>query len=52
MTIPDYQKIMYPVLKLSSDNNEHSSKESIERLSKFFNLTDEEKEKRYDTKNV
>jgi restriction system protein len=52
MPIPDYQRIMFPLLKLSSDGFEHSSKESVEKLSKIFNLTEKEIEEKYDTKNV
>lgn len=39
MPIPDYETIMLPLLKFSSDANEHSSKEAIESLSKSFKLT-------------
>jgi restriction system protein len=52
MPIPDYQKVMFPLLKLSFDNNEHSSKETVDRLSNIFNLTEEKKEEKYDTKNI
>ncbi len=52
MPTPDYQRIMSPLLKLSSDGKEHYSKESVEKLSKVFNLTEKEKEKKYGTKNV
>lgn len=42
MGIPDYQSIMLPLLKFSNDGIEHTPKEAIENLSKFFNLTEEE----------
>src|SRR5574341_760164 len=45
MTIPDYQTIMLPLLKFSSDNAEHSLYEAIENISRFFKLSDEEKRK-------
>jgi restriction system protein len=44
MLIPDYQTIMLPLLKLASDEQEHSLRETTEALSKHFNLTREEKE--------
>jgi restriction system protein len=44
MPIPDYQTIMLPLLKLASDEQEHSLRETTEALSKHFNLTREEKE--------
>lgn len=44
MPIPDYQSIMLPLLTLTSDNNEHSLRETIELLATQFNLTDEERE--------
>jgi len=43
MTIPDYQSIMLPLLKLSSDGEIHRFRESIEDLAKYFNLTAEER---------
>ena len=43
MTIPDYQKLMLPLLAFSGDEKEHSVREVIEYLSKLFNLTDQEK---------
>lgn len=52
MPIPDYETIMLPLLKFSSDANEHSSKEAIESLSKSFKLTKDEKNKLYPTKSV
>lgn len=43
MTVPDYQKIMLPLLKLLSDNNEHTLSETIEKLAQYFELSDEER---------
>lgn len=40
--IPDFQKIMLPLLKLISDGQEHSTNETNLELAKFFNLTQEE----------
>jgi restriction system protein len=50
--IPDYETIMSPLLKFSSDLKEHSAKETIESLSNYFKLTEEEKNKLYLTKKV
>ena len=43
MTIPDFQSIMLPLMQFADDEKEHSSKESIEYLANYFNLTDEER---------
>jgi restriction system protein len=43
MSIPDYQSIMLPLLKYSSDRQEHSLREAIESLGREFQLTDSEK---------
>jgi len=43
MSIPNYQKIMLPLLKFSGDKKEHSIREAINHISELFNLTDEEK---------
>lgn len=39
--IPGFQKIMLPLLKLASDEREHSIPEVIEALGKDFNLSEE-----------
>lgn len=52
LPIPGYQAIMSPLLKLSSDKLEHSSKQAVEKLSNEFRLTREEKEALYLTKKV
>jgi len=44
MPIPDYQSIMLPLLTLTSDNNEHILRDTIELLATQFNLTDGERE--------
>ncbi len=41
--IPDYQTIMLPLLKLTSDGEVHKFREVIEALAEHFKLTDEEK---------
>ncbi len=43
MTIPDYQSIMLPLLKLLANGEEHSLRESIEKLAEIFELSGEEK---------
>ncbi|CAN5439730.1 hypothetical protein BH18THE1_BH18THE1_01850 [soil metagenome] len=52
MTIPDYETIMLPLLQFAGDGIEHSSKDAIEKLSEYFKLTDEEKNRLYETKKV
>lgn len=42
MTIPDYQTLMLPLLKLTKDQQEHSLKQATETLAKEFNLSEEE----------
>ncbi len=43
MTIPDYQSIMYPLLKLLEDGKEHSLRDCIEILADQFGLSQEER---------
>ncbi|MFB2839116.1 winged helix-turn-helix domain-containing protein [Floridanema evergladense] len=43
MSIPDFQKIMLPLLKYAADGKEHSLREAIEALTEEFNLSDEER---------
>ncbi len=43
MTMPDYQLIMLPLLRLLGDGKEHSLRETIEILADQFKLTDEER---------
>jgi restriction system protein len=40
MPIPDYQAIMLPLLKLTTDQKEHSLREAIEALADHFQLTE------------
>lgn len=42
MTIPSFESIMYPLLKLAADGNRHSLNNDIPKLAKFFDLSDEE----------
>ncbi len=43
MPIPDYQTIMLPLLKFTSDGKEHSLREATEFLADEFNLSEEER---------
>jgi len=44
MTIPDYQALILPLLRFTSDGKEHSLSGAIEHLSRFFGLTEEERQ--------
>lgn len=44
MTIPDFQSIMLPLLKFAADRKLHRTNEATEEVSKYFNLSEEEKE--------
>ena len=43
--IPTYDEVMLPLLKVVSNKEVYTNKEVEEALSKYFNLTDEEKHK-------
>ena len=43
MPIPDYERIMLPLLKFYGDKQEHSMREAIEHMSQLFRLSEEEK---------
>ena len=43
MSIPDYQTLMLPLLKLLVDKQEHSLRETIEALAEEFGLTEPER---------
>lgn len=43
MTIPDYQTIMLPLLRLASDKKEHSIREAIDNIADLFKLTEKER---------
>jgi restriction system protein len=42
MSIPDYQSLMLPLLRLASDGNEHRISEAAEHLARTFNLSADE----------
>lgn len=43
MSIPDFQSIMLPLLRYSSDGAEHSKREALEAVAGEFELTDNER---------
>ncbi|HET6442943.1 MAG TPA: restriction endonuclease [candidate division Zixibacteria bacterium] len=43
MSIPDYQSLMLPLLKLAGDRNEHLFRDAVEELANQFNLSDAER---------
>jgi restriction system protein len=42
MTIPDFQTIMLPLLKVAEDGKEHSIHDFIDKLAQFFGLSEQE----------
>lgn len=42
MTVPDFQSIMLPLLKIAGDGQEHSGQEFLEKLAEHFELSDED----------
>jgi restriction system protein len=42
MPVPDFQTIMLPMLKIAGDRKEHSTRDFLDHLSKYFNLSAEE----------
>ena len=46
MAIPDFQSLMLPLLKFTSDQQEHGLRDITENLAKTFNLSKEEKNER------
>src|SRR4051794_12751821 len=43
MTLPTYQTVMLPLLRLVSDGQEHSLRGAIEQLAEEFQLSEEER---------
>ena len=43
MSVPDFQKLMLPLLKLAGNGHQHSSAEAIEQLAQEFQLTDDDR---------
>lgn len=44
MSIPNYQSLMFPLLKFLSDKKEHKIRQAVEKLSNEFNLSEEERQ--------
>lgn len=42
MAIPDFQKIMLPLLQFAGDGNDHTLRDTIEHLGKHFRLSEDE----------
>jgi restriction system protein len=45
VTIPDYQTVMLPLLRLAADEREHFVREAVEELAREFKLSEEERKK-------
>jgi restriction system protein len=43
MTLPTYQRVMLPLLRVAPDGQEHSLRETIEKLAEEFHLSNEER---------
>ena len=43
MSIPDYQTLMLPLLRLAGDNQEHRFRDAVEQLATEFNISDEDR---------
>ena len=43
MTVPDFQSLMLPLLRLADDGNQHSLSEAVERLAGEFQLSTEDR---------
>jgi restriction system protein len=43
MAVPDYQSLMLPLLKSSSDKREHSISESFDKLAEQFKLSEDDR---------
>lgn len=44
MAVPDYQTIMLPLLQYASDGEEHTSRDPVDSLMVYFNLTEAEQQ--------
>ncbi len=43
MAVPDFQSMMFPLLKLTADGQEHTLSEAIETLAQQYKLTDDDR---------
>lgn len=46
MAVPSYQDFMLPTLKLIADNNEHKSRDIVEKVADMLGLTEEDKQEK------
>lgn len=44
VAIPDYQSLMLPLLKLASDEQEHTISQTVDALAKEFNISEQERQ--------
>jgi restriction system protein len=44
MAVPDFQTLMLPLLKLTSDGKRHTLAEAIEQLAQEFQLSDDDRD--------
>src|SRR5256885_2207841 len=45
VSIPDYQTLMLPLLKIAADGREHTKTEALNDLAQHFGVTDDERRK-------
>jgi restriction system protein len=43
MTVPDFQTLMLPLLKLAADGQQHTLSEAVERLAEEFQLSEDDR---------
>ena len=43
MSIPDFQSLMLPLLKLAGDRKEHAFRDAVDALANQFNLSESER---------
>jgi restriction system protein len=43
MPVPDFQSLMLPLLQFSDDRQEHSTREAVDALANFFELSEEDR---------
>jgi restriction system protein len=51
MAIPEYKKIMLPLLKYTGDNKVHSRSETIQEMAAYFKLSNDEIQEKYPNRN-
>jgi restriction endonuclease Mrr len=43
MAVPDFQRLMLPLLKLAGDGQQHTYAEAVEQLAQEFQLSDDDR---------